>query len=100
METTKDTSFVYILCNRHRNVLYVGSTDNLRRRVYFHKKRLIAGFTRKYNVDQLVYYEKHGTIDKALAREKQLKGYRREKKLGLIEKINPEWFDLYESIYG
>lgn len=80
--------------------MYVGSTDNLRRRVYFHKKRLIAGFTRKYNVDQLVYYEKHGTIDKALAREKQLKGYRREKKLGLIEKINPEWFDLYESIYG
>lgn len=80
--------------------MYVGSTDNLRRRVYFHKKRLIAGFTRKYNVDQLVYYEKHGTIDEALAREKQLKGYRREKKLGLIEKINPEWFDLYESIYG
>jgi putative endonuclease len=91
-------SFIYILCNRHRNVLYVGATDDLRKRVYFHKKRLIAGFTRKYNVDQLVYFEAYDNIKAALARERQLKGYRREKKILLIQQKNPMWEDLYERL--
>ena len=71
-ETTK--SYVYILSNKRRNVVYVGCTDDLRRRIYFHKKRLIVGFTKKYNVDQLVYFEHLYTTEDALIREKQIKG--------------------------
>ena len=93
-------SFTYILCNRHRNVLYIGATDDLRKRVYFHKKRLIAGFTRKYNVDRLVYFEEHDTREAALAREHQLKCYRREKKIQLIQEMNPKWDDLYGGVGG
>lgn len=101
MYTGQVKSFTCILCNRHRNVLYVGATDDLQKRVYFHKKRLIAGFTRKYNVDRLVYFEEHDNSDAALARERQLKGYRREKKIQLIQKMNPKWDDLlYESLGG
>ncbi len=91
-------SYVYILSNKRRNVVYIGSTDDLRRRIYFHKKRLIQGFTKKYNVDRLVYFECLNSTDDALSREKQIKGYRREKKNRLIEKTNPEWSDLYEKI--
>jgi putative endonuclease len=90
--------YVYILCNRHRNVLYVGKTNNLKNRIYFHKKRLISGFTKKYNVDQLIYYEEFSTSDEALARESQIKKYRREKKNNLILKLNPDWEDLYNNI--
>ena len=93
-------SCVYILCNRHRNVLYVGATDDLRKRIYFHKKRLIAGFTTKYNVDRLVYYESFEDSEQALEREKKLKKYKREKKIQLIEKFNPDWNDLYEGNNG
>jgi putative endonuclease len=93
-------SFTYILCNRHRNVLYIGATDDLRQRVYFHKKQFIAGFTRKYNVDRLFYFEEHVNSKAALARERHLKGYRREKKIQLIQKMNPEWDDLYEGLGG
>lgn len=100
MHTGHVKAFTYILCNRHRNVLYIGVTDNLRRRVYFHKKRLIAGFTKKYNVDRLVYFEQHDNSEASLARERQLKGYRREKKIQLIQKMNPKWDDLYETIGG
>ena len=91
-------SYVYILSNRRRNVVYIGSTDNLQRRIYFHKKRLIEGFTKKYNVDQLVYFEYLTATEDALIREKQIKGYRRVKKNKLIEKTNPNWIDLYENI--
>jgi putative endonuclease len=90
--------YVYILCNRHRNVLYIGKTNDLKKRIYFHKKRLISGFTRKYNVDQLIYYEEFNTSDEALARESQMKKYRREKKNNLILKQNPDWEDLYNNI--
>lgn len=93
-------SCVYILCNRHRNVLYVGATDDLRKRIYFHKRRLIAGFTKKYNVDRLVYYESFEDSEQALEREKKLKRYKREKKIQLIEKFNPDWNDLYEGNNG
>lgn len=80
---------VYILCNRHKNVLYVGMTNDLKKRIYFHKKRLISGFTKKYNVDQLVYHEVFSTSEDALARENQIKKYRREKKNNLILQLNP-----------
>ena len=96
MSTIDLKSYVYILSTKGRNVVYVGSTGDLRKRVYFHKKRLISGFTRKYNVDRLVYFEAFETSGEAVGREKQIKGYRREKKNLLIENMNPEWKDLYE----
>ena len=100
MHNAHAKSFTYILCNRYRTVLYIGATDDLRKRIYFHKKRLIAGFTKKYNVDRLVYFEQYDTSEAALARERQLKGYRREKKIQLIQEMNPRWDDLYESLGG
>lgn len=98
MEPEKTKSYVYILCNRHKNVMYIGSTDDLKKRIYFHKKRLLPGFTKKYNVDKLVYFEELDTIEKANDRESQIKKYRREKKNQLIQNINPCWDDLYEKI--
>lgn len=100
MENGNKKFFVYILSNRHRNVVYVGSTDDLKKRVYFHKKRLIPGFTKKYNVDRLVYFEECNSTDDAIVREKQIKGYRREKKIFLIEHMNPNWRDLYQELQG
>lgn len=79
-------------------MIYIGCTSELKKRIYFHKKRLIAGFTKKYNVDRLVYYEPCITEDQALLREKQIKGLTRLKKEKLIERINPQWMDLYEMI--
>ena len=86
---------VYILCNRHRSVLYVGVTNNLRRRVHEHKQKMSQGFTAKYNVDQLVYYEFHETMMDAITREKMIKKKSRRGKVLLIEAINREWRDLY-----
>ena len=100
MELVTERSHIYILSNNHRTVLYVGCTQALKNRIYFHKKRLIAGFTKKYNVRRLVYYEELACLDDALAREKQIKGYRREKKNRLIELMNPDWNDLYASVLG
>jgi putative endonuclease len=100
MELVTERSHIYILSNNHRTVLYVGCTQALKNRIYFHKKRLIAGFTKKYNVSRLVYYEELACLDDALAREKQIKGYRREKKNRLIELVNPDWNDLYGSVLG
>ena len=91
--------YIYILCSRGGKVIYVGQTSDLKKRIYFHKKRLIQGFTKKYNVDQLVYYEEFATSDEAVAREKQIKKYRRDKKNQLIQKINPTWTDLSEAIF-
>jgi putative endonuclease len=85
--------FVYILCCNSRR-LYIGVTNNLMRRVFEHKSKLIAGFTKRYNIDQLVYYEQHGDIVNAIAREKRLKNWPRMKKLALIERFNPCWTDL------
>jgi putative endonuclease len=98
MNTEDQKSYVYILSNRHRNVVYIGSTDELIKRIYFHKKRLIPGFTKKYNVDRLVYFEQCNSTEQALKREKQIKGYRREKKIHLIQEMNPAWIDLYETL--
>ena len=74
--------------------LYTGITNNLQRRVYEHKQKLIPGFTSKYNINQLVYYEITSDINVALSREKQIKGWLRSKKIALIESVNPEWRDL------
>ena len=95
---TQGKSYIYILTNQRRNVMYVGCTEDLKRRIYFHKKRLIPGFTKKYNVDRLVYFEEYDNAEKAISRESQIKKYRREKKNLLVEKLNPDWNDLYEDI--
>ncbi len=86
--------YVYILANKINTVLYIGVTNNLERRVYEHKNKLIAGFTQKYNVNKLVYYETASNVKDAIAREKQLKRWRREKKDELIRSMNPSFNDL------
>ena len=91
-------SYVYLLANKNNNVLYTGVTNDLIRRVYEHKNKLLAGFTKKYNVDRLVYYEVCGNIVVAIEREKQIKGWSPKKKHDLINALNPEWNDLYKSI--
>ncbi len=91
-------SYVYILTNVTNRVLYVGVTSNLVKRVYEHKQKLVKGFTAKYNLVKLVYYEVFEDIVEAIKREKQIKGGPREKKLKLIEKANPLFEDLYQSI--
>jgi putative endonuclease len=90
--------YVYILSNKYNNVLYVGITNDLIRRVYEHKNKLVEGFTEKYNVDKLVYYELFNDAINAITREKKLKGYSRKKKVELINSFNPEWNDLYENL--
>jgi len=91
-------SYVYILSNLRNSVLYIGVTSNLIKRVWEHKKHLVHGFTSRYNVTKLVYYEVFDSIEDAITREKQLKGGSREKKINLIESKNPEWLDLYQSL--
>ena len=86
--------YVYFLTNRNNNVLYTGVTNNLSRRVYEHKNKLIEGFTKKYHVDKLVYYEAYADSLNAITREKQIKGGSRAKKIQLIESMNKEWDDL------
>ena len=93
------TYYVYVMANWSRT-LYTGVTNDLRRRVYEHKNKLIPGFTAKYNVGKLVYYEQTGDVYEAVSRERQIKGWTREKKLVLIEEANPGWEDLAASWYG
>ena len=89
--------YVYILSNKFNNVLYTGVSNNLSRRVYEHKHKINKGFTSKYNVNKLVYYEIFDFIELAIKREKQIKGYSKAKKQKLIISKNPEWIDLYEN---
>ena len=89
---------VYIMTNAHNTVIYTGVTNDLARRVYEHKNGLGGIFTKKYNVIKLVYYEVTDSVHAALAREKQIKGGSRKKKIDLVNGINPEWKDLYEEI--
>jgi putative endonuclease len=91
-------AYVYILTNKHHKVLYTGVTTELINRMIQHKKKLIKGFTKKYNVDKLVYYEGPHDIDYAIKREKQIKAGSRKKKIDLINSINPEWIDLFEDL--
>ncbi|MDR5658780.1 GIY-YIG nuclease family protein [Serpentinicella sp. ANB-PHB4] len=86
--------YVYILTNKSNKVVYTGVTNNLERRVYEHKNKLIVGFTKKYNINKLVYYEDTQDIESAIIREKEIKGWTRTKKNQLIESNNPQWMDL------
>ncbi len=92
--------YIYILASRRNGTLYVGVTSDLIRRVFEHKNKLVAGFTSKYNVDKLVYFEEFGNIGQAIQREKRLKEWPRKWKLNLIEQDNPEWLDLFDEITG
>ncbi len=92
--------YVYIMASQRNGTLYIGVTNDLIRRVYEHKQRLAEGFTKKYNVKNLVYYEETSAIEAAIHRETQMKKWNRKWKLELIEKQNPEWKDLYEEIVG
>jgi putative endonuclease len=89
--------FVYILSSKNKT-LYIGFTDILARRIYEHKLGLIDGFTKKYNVNQLVYYQTHPTLTSTVKRERQLKNWHRQWKINLIESVNKDWKDLYTEI--
>jgi len=86
--------YTYIMTNKNNTVLYAGVTNDLRKRVYEHKEKLVGGFTKRYNVTKLVYYEAFDDIENAILREKQIKGGSRQKKIKLINSMNKEWRDL------
>jgi len=90
--------FIYILASKRNGTLYVGVTNNLVRRLSEHKAKLVPGFTRKYVVDQLVYFEAFDSVLEARARERSLKSWRRAWKIALIEKLNPDWRDLADDL--
>lgn len=92
--------YVYIMASKRNGTLYVGSTSDLIKRVWEHKNKVFPGFTAKYNVHMLIYYETHQTYVEAACREKRLKNWCRQWKLNLIENLNPEWCDLYGEICG
>ena len=86
--------YVYIMTNKNNKVIYVGMTNNLIRRIYEHKNKLVKGFTKRYNICKLVYFEHTYEVDAAIRREKEIKKWRREKKNKLVESLNPHWNDL------
>ena len=88
------TYYVYLLTNWNNKVMYLGVTNNLERRLYEHKNKLVKGFTEKYNVNKLVYFEEMQDVTAAIAREKEIKKWRREKKNQLVNRMNPNWKDL------
>ena len=90
--------YVYILASRRNGTLYIGMTDNLIQRVWMHRNGVLPGFTKRYGVKLLVWYEQHETREAALTRERQLKKWNRAWKLQTIERINPGWSDLYERL--
>ncbi len=90
--------YVYILTNWNNKVMYVGITNNLARRVYEHKHKMVNGFTKKYNLNKLVYYERTSDVFAAISREKEIKKWRREKKDRLVIALNPEWKDLSDEV--
>lgn len=93
-----DRVFIYILTNKRYGTLYIGLTTNLTKRIDEHKKKIVKGFTEKYNLTQLVYYEIHDDINVAAHRERLMKKWKREWKITLIEKQNPHWVDLYADL--
>ena len=90
---------VYILTSKRNGTLYVGVTSDLQKRIWEHKNQVVEGFTKKYHIHLLVWYEMHATMESAILREKRIKKWKRGWKLGLIEHLNPTWKDLYESIF-
>ncbi|MBC7765214.1 MAG: GIY-YIG nuclease family protein [Hyphomonadaceae bacterium] len=90
--------YVYIMTNKHHTVLYTGMTNDLMRRVFEHKDGKTAGFTQIYNVHKLIYFETSSDVQSVIAREKQIKGWARQKKIDLIATTNPNWNDLYNEL--
>lgn len=90
--------YVYLVMNKNNTVIYTGVTSDLKKRVYKHKEKIVEGFTKKYNVDKLVYYELSDSLESAILREKQIKAGSRKKKLDLIMSVNPNFKDLYYEI--
>jgi putative endonuclease len=90
--------FIYILTNKNNTTFYTGVTNNLKKRVWEHKHKVVRGFSSRYNLEKLVYFEVFDTVEQAIMREKQIKAGSRRKKVELINKINSEWKDLYETI--
>lgn len=90
--------YVYILASKKNGTLYTGVTSNLTQRIWQHKNHQVAGFTEKYNIHNLVYYEEHDSIESAILREKQIKKWKRDWKIRLVENNNPSWNDLYSEI--
>ena len=90
--------YVYIMTNKNNRVLYTGITNDLKKRVYEHKEKFVNGFTKKYNVSKLVYYEIFGDPENAILREKEIKAGSRQKKIDLINSMNKEWSDLYREL--
>jgi putative endonuclease len=89
---------VYLLASRRNGTLYVGVTSDLIKRIWEHRNHVVAGFTQKYGVGKLVWYEPHASMESAIQREKAIKEWKRAWKMNLIEKTNPEWVDLYETL--
>ena len=90
--------YIYIMTNKGNTAVYTGVTSSLKRRVYEHKEKLVDGFTKKYNITKLVYYEVFEDIENAILREKKIKGGSRRKKIELVNSMNKEWRDLYEEL--
>jgi putative endonuclease len=90
---------VYIMTNKYNTILYTGVTSDLIKRISEHKEKSLSGFTSRYNITKLVYYEEYATMPEAIAREKQIKGGSRQKKINLINSLNPEWKDLYDDFF-
>lgn len=96
--TMEKQYYVYIMTNRYNTVLYTGMTVDLKQRILAHKEELVAGFTKKYKIKKLIYYEIAEDLDSSLFREKQIKNYSRDKKISLVNSLNPQWVDLYDKI--
>ena len=94
----KSMFYVYLLASKPYGTLYIGTTSDLARRVWEHKNGLVPGFTKQYRIDRLVWFEAHETAAAALHREKQLKEWKRDWKINLLERDNPHWLDLYPSL--
>jgi putative endonuclease len=92
------TYFTYIVTNKKRGIPYTGMTNNLKVRVWQHKQNITKGFTSRFNLDKLVWFEEFQWVQDAIAREKEIKGWSRKKKIALIESKNPEWKDLYDTL--
>ena len=95
---TMAQSYVYIITNQLNTVLYTGVTSNLKKRIYQHREKLIEGFSKRYNINKLVYYEIGNDIESTIAREKQVKNYSRRKKIMMVTAFNKEWKDLWEAL--
>lgn len=91
--------YVYILSSKKNGTLYIGVTGNIEQRIFQHKNKISEGFTKKYNVTRLMYFEIHDTFDSAVTREKYIKNWSRQWKINLIEKSNPQWLYLYEGLF-